>query len=350
MMAGRGTEWGVAGGPARHVPVLLRQVVEAIAPKDGGIYVDATFGAGGYARAFLDAAVCTVLALDRDPAATAAGAALAQAHPGRLILREGCFSELGAHIAAAGLAGIDGVAFDIGVSSMQLETPERGFSFLHDGPLDMRMGAAGPTAADAVNGLAEPDLARIIRVLGEEKRAKAIARAIVEQREIEPITRTAALAGIVSRAVGGRAGQRIHPATRTFQALRIYVNRELEELAEGLFAAEAALGEGGRLAVVSFHSLEDRIVKRFIALASGRGEPVSRHVPEKAAAPAATFTALFAGARTPSPEEIAANPRARSARLRAAVRTAAPARPTRLEGLGLPELAPPPQSEGVALQ
>ena len=350
MMAGCDTKWGVAGGPARHVPVLLREVVEAIAPRNGGIYVDATFGAGGYTRAFLDAATCTVLALDRDPAATKAGAALAQAYPGRLILREGCFSDLGAHVAAAGLAGVDGVALDIGVSSVQLETPERGFSFLQDGPLDMRMGVTGPTAADVVNDLAEADLARIIRVLGEEKRAKAIARAIVGERETRPITRTAALARIVSRAVGGRAGRRIHPATRTFQALRVYVNRELEELAGGLFAAEAVLGEGGRLAVVAFHSLEDRIVKRFFALSSGRGAPVSRHVPEKAAPAPASFKALFHGARTPSPDEIAANPRARSARLRAAIRTAAPARTIRLEGLGLPELAPPPRHEGEHLQ
>ncbi|MDP2621935.1 MAG: 16S rRNA (cytosine(1402)-N(4))-methyltransferase RsmH [Hyphomicrobiales bacterium] len=350
MMAGRGTKWGVAGGPARHVPVLLSEVIEAIAPRDGGIYVDATFGAGGYTRAFLDAAICTVLALDRDPQATRAGAALARAYPDRLILREGCFSDLGIHVAAAGLGSVDGVAFDIGVSSMQLETPERGFSFLQDGPLDMRMGETGATAADVVNGLAEADLARIIRVLGEEKRARAIARAIVEERETQPIVRTAALARLVSRVVGGRAGQRIHPATRTFQALRVYVNRELEELAGGLFAAEAVLGEGGRLAVVAFHSLEDRIVKRFFALASGRGESVSRHVPKKAAPTAATFKALFRGAKTPTPEEITANPRARSARLRAASRTAAPARPIRLEGLGLPELAPLPQYEGVHSQ
>jgi 16S rRNA (cytosine1402-N4)-methyltransferase len=318
---------------------MLSEVVAAIAPKDGGIYVDATFGAGGYTRAFLDAATCTVLALDRDPRATRAGAALAQAYPGRLILREGCYSELSAHVAAAGLASVDGVAFDIGVSSMQLESPERGFSFLQDGPLDMRMGARGPTAADVVNGLPAADLARIIRVLGEEQRAKAIARAIVEEREVRPITRTADLARIVSRVVAGRAGQRIHPATRTFQALRIYVNRELEELAFGLFGAEAVLGEGGRLAVVAFHSLEDRIVKRFIALASGHGETVSRHQPEKATTAAPTFEALFRSAKSPSPEEIAANPRARSARLRAAIRTAAPARPAALAALGLPELA-----------
>ena len=349
MMAGRGTKWGVAGGPARHVPVMLSEVVAAIAPKNGGIYVDATFGAGGYTRAFLDAATCTVLALDRDPQATRAGAALAQAYPGRLILREGCYSELGAHVAAAGLAGVDGVAFDIGVSSMQLESAERGFSFLKDGPLDMRMGTTGPTAADVVNGLPAADLARIFRVLGEEKRAKVVARAIVEEREIRPITRTADLARIVSRAVAGRAGQRIHPATRTFQALRIYVNGELEELAFGLYAAEAVLGEGGRLAVVAFHSLEDRIVKRFIALASGRGETVSRHLPEKTTATAVTFKALFRGAKTPAADEIAANPRARSARLRAAIRTAAPARPAALDALGLPVL-PLPQFERGLLQ
>lgn len=350
MMAGRGTKWGVAGGPARHVPVLLNEVVEAIAPRDGGIYVDATFGAGGYTRAFLDAAICTVLALDRDPQATRAGATLAKAYPDRLILRDGCFSDLAAHVSAAGLGSIDGVALDIGVSSMQLEARERGFSFLQDGPLDMRMGDTGATAADVVNGLAEADIARIIRVLGEERRANAIARGIVKQRDIEPIVRTTALARIVSRAVGGRAGRRIHPATRTFQALRIYVNCELEELAGGLFAAEAVLGEGGRLAVVAFHSLEDRIVKRFFALASGRGEPVSRHAPKTTEPAAATFKTLFRRAKTPTPKEIAANPRARSARLRAAVRTAAPARPLRFEELGLPELAPLPKYEGVHLQ
>ena len=350
MMAGRDTNWGVAGGPARHVPVMLNEVVEAIAPKDGGIYVDGTFGAGGYTRAFLDAALCTVLALDRDPRATEAGAALAQAYPGRLILREGCFSDLRQHVGAAGLAAVDGVALDIGVSSMQLESAERGFSFMQDGPLDMRMGGSGPTAADMVNALAPAELARVIRVLGEEPRAKTIAKAIAEERVVEPIIRSGRLAEIVARAVGGRRGDRIHPATRTFQALRIYVNRELEELAEGLFAAEEVLREGGRLAVVAFHSLEDRIVKRFVALATGRTAGPSRHLPQRPVHGEPTFRELFRGAKTPSEKEIEANPRARSARLRGAVRTAAPARPASLEGLGVPGLAPPPQFQGDYLQ
>lgn len=350
MMAGRDTYEGVAGGPARHVPVLLSEVVAAIAPRDGGIYVDGTFGAGGYSRAFLDAAMCTVLALDRDPEATAAGAALVHAYDGRLILREGCFSELDVHVAAAGLPRVDGVALDVGVSSMQIDDPRRGFSFMADGPLDMRMSRRGPSAADVVNGLPAGELARVIRLLGEEKRAGAIARAIAAARARGPVSRTGELAAIVERAVGGRRGSRIHPATRTFQALRIYVNRELEELAEGLCAAERVLVAGGRLAVVSFHSLEDRIVKRFLVAARGANEGVSRHLPPAPRRAAATFRPVNHGEKVPSDNEVAANPRARSARLRAAERTSAPARAVDLDALGLPRLVPVSSVQGSVLQ
>ena len=336
MMAGRGTD-RVAGGPARHIPVLLREVVAALAPRDGGLYVDGTFGAGGYTRAILEAADCSVLAIDRDPEAVAAGRVLEAASGGRLRLVQGRFGELDALAEAAGIAAADGVALDVGVSSMQLDEAERGFSFRADGPLDMRMEREGPSAADLVNALDERDLARVLWVLGEERRARAIARAIVAARQDRPITRTLDLARLVEAVMGSRGADRIHPATRTFQALRILVNRELEELAQGLAAAERLLKAGGRLAVVSFHSLEDRIVKSFLAERSGRLGGTSRHRPEiKAAEP--TFELLFRKAVEAGEEEISVNPRARSARLRAAVRTAAPAQPLDPGRIGVPAI------------
>jgi 16S rRNA (cytosine1402-N4)-methyltransferase len=301
----------------RHLPVMLKEVLEALAPRAGGRYVDGTFGAGGYTRGILEAADCEVYAIDRDPAALAAGQALARHYEGRLFLLEGCFGEMDLLLRAAGVESVDGVALDIGVSSMQLDEAGRGFSFRFDGPLDMRMGAEGPSAAEVVNGLDEGELADILFRYGEERQARRIARAITAARSRAPITRTLQLADIVRGAVRGGKGQAIDPATRSFQALRIYVNDELGELERGLAAAETLLAPGGRLVVVSFHSLEDRIVKSFLKEKSG-GEGGSRHLPQAAFASAPSLELLFKGALKPGPEEIRVNPRARSARLRAA--------------------------------
>lgn len=314
-------------GPGRHRPVLLAEVVAALNPRDDAIVVDGTFGDGGYSRALLDAARCTVWAIDRDPEAVAAGAALARQAGGRLNLVAGRFGDMERLLADRGVDRVDGVALDLGASSMQLETAERGFSFRLDGPLDMRMEKTGRSAADIVNTASEQELATIIRRFGEERFAKRVARAIVALRRTGPITRTGALAAAVRGAVrGGHDG--IDPATRTFQALRIYVNDELGEIDRGLSAAERLLAPGGRLAVVSFHSLEDRPVKNFLRARSGAGPRPSRHSPAGAdvAAPAAapTFRLLFRRAVRPSAREVEQNPRARSARLRAAERTAAP--------------------------
>jgi 16S rRNA (cytosine1402-N4)-methyltransferase len=319
----------------RHLPVMLAEVMAALAPVPGGIYVDGTFGAGGYTRAILDTGA-SVIAIDRDPTAIAAGAALAAASGGRLTLAEGRFSDLAAIAAAHGHERVDGVVLDVGVSSMQLDDPARGFSFRFDGPLDMRMGGDGPSAADVVNGLEPRDLARVIAVLGEEKRARAVAMAIARAREAGPIAGTAALAEIVARAVGHRHTDKIHPATRTFQALRIFVNRELDELAAALAAAERTLAPGGRLVVVAFHSLEDRIVKRFLTERSEDRPRGSRHRPE-AEMPDPSFELLARGAQSPGDAEVESNPRARSARLRAARRTAAPPVPIDPVALGVPE-------------
>jgi 16S rRNA (cytosine1402-N4)-methyltransferase len=308
---------------SRHQPVLLAEVLRLLAPRDGGIYVDGTFGAGGYSRAILESADCKVWGIDRDPRAVAAGSSLAQRFAGRLTLIEGRFGEMSALLAGEGVTAADGVALDLGVSSMQLDEAERGFSFRFDGPLDMRMGREGPSAADLVNGLEEAALADLIFRYGEEKRARAIARAIVARRRQAPITRTSELADIVRAVVRGRDG--IDPATRTFQALRIAVNDELGELERGLASAEALLKEGGRLAVVSFHSLEDRRVKQFLREREGRMPQASRHLPAADAAPAPSFRRCPGDEATPGEAEIAANPRARSARLRGAERTAAAA-------------------------
>ena len=321
--------------PARsqaHAPVMVDQVLAAVAPQPGDTIVDATFGAGGYTRAFLAAADCRVVAIDRDPTALAAAGPLTETFGDRLILIEGRFSAMDRDLTARGLAPVDAVALDIGVSSMQLDQAERGFSFQHDGPLDMRMSQAGAhageTAADVVNSYDEAALADIIYQYGEEPKSRRIAKAIAAARADAPVDRTAQLAEIVARAVGGRRGKKTHPATATFQALRIHVNAELVELDRGLMAAERVLRPEGRLAVVSFHSLEDRRVKTFLAERSGNTPSVSRHQPLPAAAadgPAPTFRLPKKGARKPDQSEIDINPRARSARLRTAVRTAAPA-------------------------
>jgi 16S rRNA (cytosine1402-N4)-methyltransferase len=322
-----------AAAPTRHVPVLLRQVVEHLAPRHGGTYVDGTFGAGGYAAAILAAADVRVIGIDRDPTAIAGGSAPAAASGGRLSVVEGRFAELDEIASGLGVDAADGVVLDLGVSSMQLDTPARGFSFRHDGPLDMRMGGDGPSAADIVAAVTERDLADIIFNLGEERHSRAVARAIVAARRQAPIVTTGALADIVGRVVRGRPGD-IHPATRTFQALRLFVNEELRELDQGLAAAERILKPGGRLVAVSFHSLEDRIVKTFLAARSGAGGG-SRHLPEKVPA-APTFRLLTRRPVVPDGAEAHENPRARSAKLRAAERTEAPARAA--PGAALPRL------------
>jgi 16S rRNA (cytosine1402-N4)-methyltransferase len=308
----------------RHVPVLGCEAVEMLAPHDGGIYVDATFGAGGYSRAILKIPGTRVIGIDRDRSAIAGGFDLVDESGGRLALVEDRFSRLAEVCEGQGVAAVDGIVMDVGVSSMQLDQAERGFSFRLSGPLDMRMGHDGPTAADVVAKASEADLANIIYIFGEERHSRAVARAIVAARREAPIATTRALADIVARVVRSKPGD-IHPATRTFQALRIFVNEELDELHAALVAAEQMLKPGGRLAVVSFHSLEDRIVKTFLNVRSRQGGG-SRHLPEVAQV-VPSFEILTRRPVTADEAEVAANPRARSAKLRAAVRTAAPARP-----------------------
>jgi len=322
MTAGSDSTRAVAGGLARHIPVLARRVVEFLNVHDGEIHIDATFGAGGYSRAILAAADCRIIAIDRDPSAIARGAELVAEMGSRLVLIEDKFSNLRATAHSAGARAVDGVVFDLGVSSMQLDEPERGFSFRHEGPLDMRMGGNGPSAADVIAAASERDLATIIAILGEEHRARAIARAIIPAREVAPIQTTRVLADLVARVVPARPDA-IHPATRTFQALRLFVNDELSELTAGLAAAEQLLKPGGRLVVVAFHSLEDRIVKSFLAERSQR-RAASRHLPPATEA-APSFRVLTKRPVTPDAAEVSANPRARSAKLRAAERTEAPA-------------------------
>jgi len=319
-----------------HIPVLVDEVVLALQPAPGATIVDGTFGRGGYTKALLNAAPCHVVGIDRDPQAIETGRALEI--PGDsavnreivipprplLTLVEGCFGDMQKLLAAIGIDQVDGVALDLGVSSPQIDNPERGFSFRFDGPLDMRMGSDGPSAASIVNTLGETDLADIIWRFGEERLSRRVARAIVTARKETPIERTAALAHIVRSAVpASRDG--IDPATRTFQALRIYVNDELGELSRGLHAAERLLRSGGRLAVVSFHSLEDRVVKNFLKERAGQAPSQSRHLPAAKAPKAPSFRLITGKPITAAPSELNRNPRARSAKLRVAERTAAPA-------------------------
>jgi 16S rRNA (cytosine1402-N4)-methyltransferase len=308
---------------------MAQEVVEALATRDGGVYVDGTFGAGGYSRVLLQSADCIVVAIDRDPSVAPIAQALLEEFPGRLHLIHACFGDMADLLPQAGFAVADGVTFDLGVSSMQLDQGERGFSFQKDGPLDMRMGDNGPSAADAVNNLSAEELASIFYTYGEERRSRAIAKAILAARAEQPITRTLQLARIVAGALGGRAAASgKNPATRTFQALRIYVNDELRELTRGLYAAEQILKPMGRLAVVSFHSLEDRLVKQFFAVRSGVRPGTSRHQPlDDSIHRAPSFKLLWNGTRKPGAAETSANPRARSAHLRAVERTTASAWP-----------------------
>jgi len=301
-----------------HVPVLLDEVVEALSIQAGDTVVDGTFGAGGYTRAMLAVGAGRVIGFDRDPDAIANGPSLVP--DPRLTLVKERFSQMDRVLAERGIGLVDAITLDIGVSSMQIDQAERGFSFQADGPLDMRMDQSGPTAAEFLNEADEAEIARILRDYGEEPRARTIARAIVANR---PIERTAELAAIVRRALGYRAGQKSDPATRTFQAIRIHINGELDELQDGLAAAERSLKAGGRLAVVTFHSLEDRIVKRFLRERSGGTPAASRHRPEQVDPRQPTF-ARVAKPVSPSEREVAGNSRARSARLRSAVRTSAP--------------------------
>jgi len=321
-------------GAPPHTPVMVNEVVAALAVRDGGVYVDGTFGVGGYSRAILAAAPgCTVWATDRDPAVAGYGDAVAAAHPGRFTLLRGRFGALADLLSAHGVRAVDGIALDLGVSSLQIDSARRGFSFQADGPLDMRMGDDGPTAADVVNALDEAALADILSTLGEERHARRVARAIVAARAEAPLERTGRLAQVVRAAIPGAARQQardgIDPATRTFQALRLHVNDELGELRAGLDGAERLLAPRGRLVVVSFHSLEDRMVKRFIRTRSGDRPNPSRHLPMAANDTLAqpTFRAIGRRAMRPDDAEVAANPRARSARLRVAERTDAPCPP-----------------------
>jgi len=309
---------------APHIPVLLDEVIAGLAPEAGETHVDGTFGAGGYTRAIL-AAGANVIAFDRDPDAIAEGQALVAESAGRLELVPETFSRMADVL---GDARVEGVTLDIGVSSMQLDRAERGFSFQADGPLDMRMGQAGMSAADFVNEADEAEIADVLFHLGEERQSRRVARAIVAAR---PVTRTGELAAIVRRALGYREHDKKDPATRTFQAIRIHVNRELGELEDGLAAAERALKPGGRLAVVSFHSLEDRIVKRFLKERSGGTPSGSRHLPDAKAAAAPSFDTVAKPVRA-SEAEIARNPRSRSATLRVARRTAASAWASKSKG------------------
>jgi 16S rRNA (cytosine1402-N4)-methyltransferase len=342
MMMGRDSgQPAVAGGPAPHIPVLGPQAIELLAVRAGGVYVDATFGAGGHSRAILAAGDVQVLGLDRDPSAIALGADLVERAAGRLTLVQANFAELDTVARELGFEAVQGVLLDLGVSSMQLDRAERGFSFRLEGPLDMRMSGSGPSAADILARASERELASIIATLGEERHARAVVRAVVEARRRHAIRTTSELAAILARVVRGRPGD-IHPATRTFQALRIFVNDELSSLAEGLRAAERLLAPGGRLVVIAFHSLEDRIVKTFLN-ARSRLPASSRHMPERARA-APSLRVLTRRPIAPDEQEIAENPRARSAKLRAAERTDAAAHVTAVAAL--PRLPNPQEIMG----
>lgn len=317
-----------------HIPVMLDAVLSVLTPHDGGAYIDGTFGAGGYTRAILDAADCSVLAIDRDPDAVERGKRMESDFPGRLTVVHGRFGDMVDHVDEINADnGVDGVVLDLGVSSPQLDEDHRGFSFRANGPLDMRMEQDGPSAADLVNTADEADLARIIHQFGEERRARRVARAIVDARNAAPIETTAQLARIV-RGVVPKSRDGIDPATRTFMGLRIHVNDELGELRRGLAAAETVLRPGGRLIVVSFHSLEDRCVKTFLRDRSGAAPRGSRHLPDAGLARAPSFKLLSRSGVAPDAAESSRNPRARSARLRAAERTAAAPYPAPEDAMG----------------
>lgn len=308
-----------------HIPVMLDHVVEHLAPKPGEVILDGTFGGGGYTRAILDAADCRVIGVDRDPDALVRSEEVSAQYGDRFTMLEGRFGELDALIEANGISGLDGVVLDLGVSSFQLDQGERGFSFMREGPLDMRMGRNGPSAADVVNSLDEGLIADILFQLGEERDSRRIARRIVAARNEAPFQTTLQLADVIEQAMGGRRGKRTHPATKAFQALRMYVNDELGELARAMLAAERVLNEGGRLVIVTFHSLEDRMVKNFMAERAGKTSGGSRFMPEAAGSgPAASFEAVRK-VSAPEKAEIEANARARSSKLRSAIRTSAPA-------------------------
>jgi 16S rRNA (cytosine1402-N4)-methyltransferase len=346
MTAGRGEEEILAaGGPVRHLPVLRDEILSALDPKAGEVFLDATFGGGGYSRAILAIPGTRVLGIDRDPTAIAAGQPLVAEMGGRLSLAQGRFSALESLARANGLSRFDGIVFDIGVSSMQLDEAERGFSFRYDGPLDMRMGCEGPMAADLVNTAESGRLADIFYYFGEERASRRIAKAIVAERARVPFTTTLQLAATIARAAPAKPNA-IHPATRSFQALRIAINDELGELVQALAAAERMLGEGGRLAVVSFHSLEDRIVKQFFAARSGHGEARSRLLPGEPQRPLPSFAVSGKQPIAPSDAEMIRNPRARSAKLRFGTRTAAPARAAEPALMLLAEL-PPEKAKSV---
>jgi len=310
----------------RHTPVMLDQVLASLCPQDHEVYVDGTFGGGGYTRAVLQAANCTVYGIDRDLDAIERGEALASQNS-RFTPVLGRFGQLDRLLGHADVQSVDGIMLDIGVSSYQLDQAERGFSFMRDGPLDMRMGQTGPSAADIVNHMPEAELARLIYILGDEKQSRRIARALSARRSQRPFTHTLDLADFIGEAIGGRRGRKTHPATRTFQALRIFINDELGELARGLVAAEKVLKPDGRLIIVTFHSLEDRLVKRFLRERCGRESKGSRYRPLAEPEYEPSFELIHNKALTPSEEEISGNPRARSAHLRAARRCAAPAWP-----------------------
>jgi 16S rRNA (cytosine1402-N4)-methyltransferase len=361
-MTGSGREGAASRGTDRkaapHIPVLLSEIIESLKPQDGDLIIDGTFGAGGYTRAILNAANCRVLAFDRDITAVRAAAPLCAEFPDRLKIVNKPFGEMeefarieetpdGSPLIEGPFA--DGVVLDIGVSSMQLDSAERGFSFMHDGPLDMRMSApidpltggaaeTGISAAEFLNTAEEDAIANVVYTYGEERKSRQIARAIVKARGEKPFSRTLELAGVVARVFHGRKVDGRHPATRTFQALRIYINDELGELVRALAAAERILKPGGRLVVVTFHSLEDRIVKRFFSIRSGKEPGISRFLPvQSIKSDEPSFRIVNSRPLTPSKGELDLNPRSRSARLRSAIRTDAPPWPLDVASLGVPE-------------
>ena len=307
-----------------HVSVMTNEVVSGLNPRNGGIYVDGTFGQGGYSRAILDAAATRVFGIDRDPAAIDFGAELINEYPSRLTLIQGCFGDITKIMANEGISHVDGIMLDLGVSSPQIDNPDRGFSFRYDGPLDMRMENKGPTAADFINGATEEDIANVIYEYGDERYSRRIARRIVEARKLKPILSTSQLVNIIHSNVR-RSRDGIHPATRTFMALRIQVNDELGELNRGLISAERILKPGGRLAVVAFHSLEDKKIKSFLHERGGLAAKGSRHMPEtNEVNMAPSLNLVKRGVIKPAVSEVLSNPRSRSAKLRVAERTDAP--------------------------